>query len=91
MLKLVLFLGLIALAIFWWRGGQQRRRNWMPADEARALLGVAPGDDAEAIRAAHRRLIARVHPDQGGTAELARRTNMARDVLLAELSHRSRN
>jgi DnaJ homolog subfamily C member 19 len=86
MLKFVLFLGLIALAILWWRGGQQRRRNWMPADEARALLGVAPGDDADAIRAAHRRLIAKVHPDQGGTPELARRTNMARDVLLAELS-----
>jgi DnaJ homolog subfamily C member 19 len=86
MLKFVLFLGLIALAILWWRGGQQRRRNWMPADEARALLGVSPTDDAEAIRAAHRRLIAKVHPDQGGTPELARRTNMARDVLLAELS-----
>ena len=88
MLKLLLLAGLLALLVLWWRGGQARRRNWMPADEARALLGVAPEDDAEAIRAAHRRLIAKVHPDQGGTPELARRTNMARDVLLAELSHR---
>jgi hypothetical protein len=88
MLKLLLLAGLLALVVMWWRGGQDRRRNRMPADEARALLGVSAGDDAETIRAAHRRLIAKVHPDSGGTPELARRTNMARDVLLAELSHR---
>jgi len=29
-----------------------------------------------------------VHPDQGGTAELAMRVNIARDVLLAELGGR---
>ena len=58
----------------------------MPLEEARALLGVAEDDDAETVRAAHRRLIARVHPDTGGTPELARRTNEARDVLLSELA-----
>jgi hypothetical protein len=89
MLKLLLLLGLAALVMLWWSGGG-RRRKLMPVDEARALLGVSEGDDAEAVRAAHRRLIARVHPDAGGTPELARRTNMARDVLLAELS-RNRN
>ncbi|CAN5386532.1 hypothetical protein BH09PSE4_BH09PSE4_05360 [soil metagenome] len=50
--------------------------------EARAILGVAPDDDADAIRAAHRRLVSAVHPDRGGSAELARRINAARDVLL---------
>jgi hypothetical protein len=89
MLKLLLLAALLALIILWWRGGQQRKL--MGADEARALLGVSASDDADTIRAAHRRLIAKVHPDQGGTPELARRTNMARDVLLAELSHRSRD
>jgi DnaJ-class molecular chaperone len=89
MLKFLLLLGLLALVIMWWRGGGSRRKL-MPPDEARAVLGVSESDDAEAIRAAHRRLIARVHPDAGGTPELARRTNMARDVLLAELS-RNRN
>ncbi len=55
-----------------------------------ALLGVGPNADADTIRAAHRRLIARVHPDAGGSAELARRTNAARDLLLQELG-RKRN
>ncbi len=50
--------------------------------EARAILGVAPGDDADAIRAAHRRLVSAVHPDKGGSAELTRRINAARDALL---------
>lgn len=88
MLKLLLLLGLAALLILWWKGGQQRRRDTMPVSEARALLGTSPDDSVEAIRAAHRRIIAKVHPDSGGTPELARRTNLARDVLLAELRRR---
>ena len=60
----------------------------MDGDEARRVLGVTPGADADAIRAAHRRLVARVHPDQGGSAELAGRVNAARDILLAELRKR---
>lgn len=60
----------------------------MNADQARRVLGVAPGADAEAIRAAHRRLVARVHPDQGGSADLAQRVNAARDILLGELARR---
>ena len=50
--------------------------------EARAILGVAPDADAEEIRAAHRRLASGVHPDRGGSDELAQRVNAARDVLL---------
>ena len=50
--------------------------------EARAVLGVGATADAAAIRAAHRKLIAAVHPDVGGSAELTRRVNAARDVLL---------
>lgn len=63
-------------------------RPAMDAGEARRVLGVAPGADAEAIRTAHRRLVARVHPDQGGSADLAGRVNAARDILLAELQKR---
>ncbi|HEY0327355.1 MAG TPA: molecular chaperone DnaJ, partial [Allosphingosinicella sp.] len=37
----------------------------------------------------HRRLIARVHPDAGGSEELARRINAARDALIA--AHRRGN
>ncbi len=34
---------------------------------------------------AHRRLLAMVHPDRGGTNEQVHEANAARDVLLAEL------
>ncbi|MDG2535645.1 DnaJ domain-containing protein [Sphingomonas sp. HITSZ_GF] len=54
----------------------------MPEDEARAILGVDAQADAETVRAAHRRLVAAVHPDKGGSAELTRRINAARDTLL---------
>ncbi|NNM76910.1 J domain-containing protein [Sphingomonas sp. ID1715] len=90
MLKLLVVAGVIVWLLFWLKGNQQRRRDFMPLSEARALLGVGDTDDAETIRAAHRRIIARVHPDSGGTPELARRTNLARDILLAELA-RDRN
>lgn len=50
--------------------------------EARAVLGVDAGADATAIRAAHRRLVSAVHPDKGGSVELTRRINAARDLLL---------
>ena len=51
-------------------------------EEAHAILGLAPGADAEAIRAAHRRLMKQLHPDHGGTDYLATKINRARDVLL---------
>ena len=50
--------------------------------EARQILGVGPDADADDIRAAHRRLAAQVHPDRGGSVDLARRVNAARDLLL---------
>ena len=53
--------------------------------EARQVLGIARDADADAVRAAHRRLVAQVHPDRGGSAELTRRVNAARDLLLGRL------
>jgi len=50
--------------------------------EAAALLGISPEADRDTVLDAHRRLIARNHPDAGGTAALAARINAARDVLL---------
>ena len=57
-------------------------RTDMSRDEALAVLGLAEGATADEIRAAHRRLIQRMHPDVGGTADLAARINRAKDVLL---------
>lgn len=76
---------LMAAAILWaaWRRMKAQPPR-MAIDDARRLLGVAPGASVPDIQAAHRRLIARVHPDVGGSAELAHRVNVARDTLLAD-------
>jgi hypothetical protein len=57
-------------------------RSDMTREEALAVLGLAEGATEEEIRAAHRRLIRRTHPDVGGTADLAARINRAKDVLV---------
>ena len=57
-------------------------RSDMTRAEALAVLGLAEGASEEEIRAAHRRLIRRTHPDAGGTADLAARINRAKDVLV---------
>lgn len=54
----------------------------MSRQEALSVLGLAEGASSDEIRAAHRRLIQRVHPDVGGSADLAARINRAKDVLL---------
>lgn len=61
-----------------------------PVDDARCrealdLLGLGADADRAAVVEAHRRLIARLHPDVGGTEALARSINGARDYLLARL------
>lgn len=57
-------------------------RTDMTREEALAVLGLAEGASVDDIRAAHRRLIQRMHPDVGGSADLAARINRAKDVLL---------
>ena len=54
----------------------------MTIEEAYLVLGLNPGATREEIKAAHRNLIRRSHPDQGGTAYLAAKVNAAKDVLL---------
>ncbi|WP_439611754.1 DnaJ domain-containing protein [Reyranella sp.] len=54
----------------------------MSREEALAVLGLSEGATGEEIKAAHRRLIQRMHPDVGGSADLAARINRAKDVLL---------
>ena len=52
---------------------------------ARRLLGVSPRANRSDIIAAHKRLVAMVHPDRGGTNEQVHEANAARDLLLDEL------
>jgi len=59
--------------------------------EARALLGLDEDADEEAIRAAHRRLIAKNHPDVGGTQALAEKINDARAILLRHATENKRS
>jgi DnaJ family protein C protein 19 len=54
----------------------------MDKNEAAKLLGLTSDAGSDAVIDAHRRLITKVHPDTGGSAELAARINQARDVML---------
>ncbi|HSG54058.1 MAG TPA: J domain-containing protein [Paracoccaceae bacterium] len=55
---------------------------------ARQLLGVEAGVGREDILAAHKRLVAMVHPDRGGTNDQVHEANAARDLLIDELPGR---
>ena len=52
---------------------------------ARKLLGVRSNAGHGEIMDAHKRLIAMVHPDRGGTNDQVHEANAARDLLLDEL------
>lgn len=54
----------------------------MSRDEAYQVLGLKEGASEIDIRDAHRKLMAQLHPDKGGTDYLAAKINEARDVLL---------
>ena len=91
MIKYLIILALVCV-IFRWALGQwpwdmlrAKPTRAQAIFQARKLLRVEEGASREQILAAHKRLVAMVHPDKGGTNSAVHEANDARDLLLEEL------
>jgi hypothetical protein len=70
-------------------GGGARSQTTSPRmslKDAYDYLGLKEGATREEVLAAHRNLIRRNHPDQGGSTHIAAKVNEAKDVLLKHIA-----
>lgn len=91
MLRIAILLIVVCLVFRWafgkwpWQGLGGKSTRKQALFRARKLLRVEDGASREQIIAAHKRLIATVHPDRGGSNAAVHEANDARDLLLEEL------
>lgn len=91
MLRIAIILIVICLLFRWafgkwpWEGLGGKPTRSQAIFRARKLLRVEDGANREQILAAHKRLVAMVHPDKGGSNAAVHEANDARDLLLEEL------
>jgi DnaJ family protein C protein 19 len=83
-------IGALIVVIYRWALGRWPWEKRISARQqatfnARRLLGVEAGANRNEIIAAHKRLVALVHPDRGGTNRQVHEANDARDLLLSDL------
>ncbi|MFV0646043.1 MAG: J domain-containing protein [Sphingomonadaceae bacterium] len=96
MLRILILVGVLTLACkmilgCWpWDYLQTSSTRGRAAARARKLLGVPPSASYSEIIAAHKRLVALVHPDRGGTNEQVHEANAARDLLLDDLPDKAK-
>ncbi len=62
--------------------GHSANTGDMSTDEALSILGLESNASEEDIVLAHRKLMAKLHPDKGGSDYLATKINQAKDYLI---------
>ena len=88
LLRYVPFLGRMYAQYRGQRAGQERARGAaagtgaMTREQALAVLGLEANPTRQQVIDAHRRLMAKIHPDKGGSTFLAQQLNDAKRVLV---------
>jgi len=91
MMKFAIILLVVCLLWRWalgkwpWEYLQSKPTRSQAIFKARKLLAVQERASRKDILAAHKRLVAMVHPDRGGSNRQVHEANDARDLLLDEL------
>ncbi len=67
------------------RAGKKEKAKRAKIEAALKILELSATATGEEIKAAHKRLIQKNHPDAGGSQDFASKINEARDVLLNSL------
>jgi DnaJ homolog subfamily C member 19 len=90
-IKFLFLAALIAVGVRWalgkwpWEYLRAKPTRGQAVFRARKLLSVRETASRAEIIEAHKRLIAMVHPDRGGTNAQVHEANAARDLLLDDL------